>query len=104
MLDETDLMNDRTKKLKAQLPHRDEPKMKGLPKFGMPMEEFKALLNKDDRIPKLKDKRQVMQAMQKKLECAAKVSNLSNEHFKPSVYIQALNEAIKEQVRISGVA
>lgn len=32
------------------------------PKFGMPMDEFKALLNKDDRVPKLTDKRTIVKA------------------------------------------
>ena len=29
----------------------------------MPMEQFKALLQKDDRVPKLRDKRQLVNAM-----------------------------------------
>lgn len=33
------------------------------PKFGMPMEQFKALLKKDDREPKLKDKRIIINAI-----------------------------------------
>ena len=40
----------------------------------MPMEQFKALLQKDDRIPKLRDKRQLLSAMQSKL-----ASEMANE-------------------------
>ena len=36
----------------------------------MPMDEFKALLNKDERVPKLTDKRSIVKAMQAKLEIA----------------------------------
>jgi hypothetical protein len=37
------------------------------PKYGMPMDQFKALLAKDDRVPKLIDKRIVINALQAKL-------------------------------------
>lgn len=43
-------------------------KFKAIPKFGMPMEEFKSLLNKDERVPRLTDKRSVIKAVQAKLE------------------------------------
>jgi len=32
----------------------------------MPMDEFKSLLNKEDRVPKLTDKRKIVAAMQAK--------------------------------------
>ena len=40
---------------------------KETPKYGMPMDQFKALLAKDDRVPKLLDKSTVMNALQAKL-------------------------------------
>ena len=40
------------------------------PKFGTPMEEFKALLNKDDRVPELTDKRKIVKAFKAKLDIA----------------------------------
>jgi len=40
---------------------------KETPKYGMPMEQFKALLQKDERIPKLRDKRVIIDALQAKL-------------------------------------
>ena len=40
---------------------------KETPKYGMPMEQFKALLQKDDRVPKLRDKRIIVNALQAKL-------------------------------------
>ena len=72
--------------------------MKGTPKFGMPMEEFKALLNKDERVPKLTDKRTVMKALQAKFEMAAKTVNCYGKEvlFQPDVFSQALDEAICE--------
>ena len=40
------------------------------PKYGMPMEEFKSLLNKDDRVPMFKDKRTLAKAIKGKIEIA----------------------------------
>ena len=49
---------------------------KSTPKFGMPMDQFKALLQKDERIPKLLDKRLVVNAQQAKL-----ANEMANEVF-----------------------
>ena len=40
---------------------------KQTPKFGMPMDQFKALLQKDDRVPQLTDKRKILSAITAKL-------------------------------------
>ena len=52
------------------------------PKFGMPMNEFKALLNKDERVPKLTDKSKLMKAKQAKLDIA-KAAQVCKDVFQP---------------------
>ena len=67
-------MNERIRKQKGRQGDLEEGQSNGLmnhlndlfkviPKFGMPMDEFKALLNKDERVPKLTDKRMIVNAM-----------------------------------------
>ena len=69
--DEVEALNDRLRKPKQQEEESEQNSalmthlnnlFKVTPKFGMPMDEFKALLNKDDRVPKLTDKRTIVQA------------------------------------------
>jgi len=51
------------------------------PKFGMPMDEFKALLNKDDRMPKLTDKRTISRAIQAKMASQKAAAEVCKEVF-----------------------
>ena len=72
--DEIALQNERFKRRKS-LPEEENKALmshltnlfKETPKYGMPMDQFKALLAKDDRVPKLLDKSTVMNALQAKL-------------------------------------
>ena len=68
---------------------------KETPKFGMPMEQFKTLLAKDERVPKLTDKRVVLKAIQARLN-NEKAKDFTQEKFQSQVFEQALAEAIRE--------
>ena len=58
---------------------------KETPKYGMPMDQFKALLAKDDRVPKLLDKSIVMNRLQAKL-LSEKVQDTGKEKFQSAVF------------------
>lgn len=53
---------------------------KETPKFGMPMQQFEALLGKDDRVPTLTDKKVLMNALQAKL-AVEKASDQIKDNF-----------------------
>ena len=66
----------------------------------MPMDQFKALLQKDDRVPQLTDKKKLISAISAKLTTNLQ-ADFSNEKFQTKVFQQALTEAIREQERLN---
>ena len=72
------------------------------PKFGMPMDQFKSLLKKDERVPKMLDKRKLVEALQAKLEFANSGDH-NKDQFQALVFRQALDEALTEQARLNRV-
>jgi len=70
-----------------------------VPKFGQPMQEFRALLAQDKRVPKLTDKRMLAHAIQMKL-AGKQLSDSTKDLFQTRVFKSALDEAIREQQRL----
>ena len=64
------------------------------------MDQFKALLQKDDRVPQLTDKKKLISAISAKLTTDLQ-ADFSNEKFQTKVFQQALTEAIREQERLN---
>ena len=69
------------------------------PKFGMEMDEFKASLPRDDRVPALKDKR-IVEAIHKAKLAADHRQAQTVETFDKSAMHLALHDATREQQRI----
>ena len=68
----------------------------------MPMDQFKAALKKDQRVPKMLDKRKLVEALQAKLEHAS-TGDPGKDQFQALIFRQALDEALTEQARLNRV-